>query len=175
MNLRSIRDKAMILRGQRGTTLSELLLGIGIAALFMPIVTAGVFQISRGSVNTTTDIMIQRDLENASSWLTRDLANAQTTNLVDGNPPINTLSASWIDETGWSTPGQETHSASYSLSGTSLQRNYDGVTHTIANNVEGISFSRDGDFITISITSTFRGESESMSYFISPRPDEAIY
>lgn len=160
--------------GQQGLTLIELLVAASIAGIVLPVVAAGIFQITRGTVNVNRDQVIQQAFENASSWLTRDLSLAQTTDVVDEDPAVNSIRVDWVDETGWAVEGSESYYAIYSLSGTVLQRNYNGVTNNVARNVESISFSRSGDLITVSITCTFEGETESLVYFINPRPDEAL-
>ena len=165
----------MSMRGQRGFTLLELLVALGIGALVVPVVVMSIFQVTRGTARINRDLVIQQDMDNASAYFTRDLSQAQTTDLPDNGLPYPSMRVDWIDETGWAGENPA-HYAVYSLSGSDLQREYDGVVSIVGRNVESIEFSRpvDSDFVTVSITSTYGGATENLSYFITPRTDNPL-
>ena len=158
---------------QRGFTLVELLVAIAIAGLIMPVVASGIFQVTRGTVQINRDQVVLQDIDGASAWINRDLSQAQTTNLNDGET-LDTMRVDWVDQTGWAAAGAESHFAEYTLSGTDLLREYDGETQIVARRVANIQFSRSGKFITVAITSTLRDSTVTLSYFITPRSDGAL-
>jgi len=167
---------------QRGFTLVDLLLAIGLLGLLAPVLALSVHNISRQTVSNTTRITALRPLENTGRWMREDIPLAQSTGLAAGIPG-STLTLEWTD---WSDDSQyDTYGASqatyqrnrvtYSLSVTDLQRtlavcsdwdlqgnmcNTSFVTTsilTVARNLEIIQFSRSGDLITIDVTSAPRG------------------
>lgn len=165
-------------RTQAGFTLVEILAALAITGLIVPVVVMSIFQIQRGTVQIRNDVVIQQDIDTAAAYFTRDLSLAQSTNLVCDGSPYATMRVDWIDGTGWGAEsGTTEHSAIYTLSGTELQRNYDGIPQTIARRIKSITFSRDAgtcDFITISIVSTLGQQSEALTYLVAPRTDHPL-
>ena len=129
-----------------------------------------------GTARVNNELVIQQDIDRASSWFNRDLSQAQTTDVVDGNPPVNSMRVDWVDLTGWATTGAESHYVEYDIvSGTTnLKREQDGSSGIVARYVSNIEFSRSGNLITVSITSTFGGGVEKLNYFVTPRTDGAL-
>ena len=160
-------------RGQRGFTLIEILVSMAIGGLLVPVVVAGIFQVTKGTDKINTDLVILQDIDGASAWINRDLSQALTTNLNESET-LNTMRVDWVDLTGWAVEGAESHFAEYTLSGTDLLREYDGQTQIVARRVANIEFSRVGNFVTVAITSTLRDTTESLSYFVTPRTDGAL-
>ena len=162
------------MRGQRGFTLIEVLVMIAIGGMIIPVVVAAIFNIVHGTINIRNDFVVQQDIDGASSWFSRDLSQAQTTDVVDGALPVNQMRVDWIDMTGWAEQGGAGHFVEYTVSGTNLMRNYDGTSNIVARHVADIKFSRSGKFITVAITSTYREQTESLVYFVTPRADGAF-
>ena len=161
---------------QRGFTLIEILVAMAIGGLIMPVVVSAIFQVSTSTARVNTDFVILADIDAASSWFNRDLAQANTTDVLDGAPAVNTMRVDWTDQTGWATEGQEAHYVNYYIeSGTTLlKRDYDGTVSTVARRIADIQFSRSGTFITVTITSSLGGQAETLSYFVTPRADGAL-
>ena len=107
------------MRAERGFTLIELLVAAAIGGLILPVLVTSIFQMTRITTTATKEFVIQLDIVNASSYFTRDLSQAETTDLADG-VPADHMRVDWIDQTGWATEGQEAHFAEYTLSGTTL-------------------------------------------------------
>ena len=84
------------------------------------------------------------------------------------------MRADWIDETGWASAGAESHFAEYTLSGTTVLRNLDGITLVAGKYIDEIQFSRSGKFISVVLTSSLSGHSETLTYYVTPRPDGAF-
>lgn len=177
-----------MMRDQGGFTLIEILLALGIAGIITPVLISMLFQISFGTIEINRDFVVQSDIDTASNLFSLDLSQAQTTDVVDGADPVSSMLVGWVDETGYEmlkegyVVGDEVHCVRYSLSPTDptfLLRNYDGAGYCsdpdagmiVARHVAAIWFSRVGDFITVKITSTYDGDSQALSYFVTPRPE----
>ncbi len=161
--------------GQRGFTVLELLLVVFVVGLVVPVVLTMVIQMSRGTNRINTEMVIQNEVDTASGWFSRDLSQARTTDVADDpDISVNHMRVGWDDKTGWAVPGQEAHYAEYTLSGTNLMRDYDGIPTTVARYVADIQFSRDGDFISVVITSSLSDQGHTLSYFVTPRADAGI-
>ena len=161
-------------RVQRGFTLIEILVAIAVGGLIVPVVVSGIFAVTRGTVQINTDLVILQDIDGASAWIASDLSQALTSDVVDLDPPVDHMRVDWVDQTGWAVEGSESHFAEYTLSGTDLIRDFDGVTQIVARRIADIQFSRSDKFITVAITSTLRNTTESLTYFVTPRADGAL-
>ena len=164
----------MTRRRQRGFTLIEILVAMAIGGLLVPVVVSGIFAVTRGTQQINTNLVILQDIDGASAWINRDLSQALTTDVVSLDPPVDHMRVDWTDLTGWATEGEEPHYAEYTLSGTDLVRDYDGVTQIVARRISDIAFSRVDNYITIAISSTLRDTTETLSYFVTPRTDGAL-
>ena len=160
------------MKTQRGFTLIELLVAAAIAGLIAPVVVSAIFQLTTGTSRVTADLIVQQDLNALSSFISGDISQAQTIDLVDGDPPVSQMRADWIDETGWASSGAEAHFVEYTLSPPTVLRNLDGVTLVAGKYVDDIQFSRNGKFISVVLTSSLSGHSETLTYYVTPRPDE---
>ena len=164
----------MTRRRERGFTLIEILVAMAIGGLLVPVVVSGIFAVTRGTQKINTDLVIMADVDGASSWITRDLSQAQTTDVVSGAPPVDHMRVDWTDLTGWAAEGSEDHYVEYTLSGSELLRDFDGVTQIVARRISTIAFSRVDNFITVVIGSSLRDTTETLSYFVTPRTDGAL-
>ena len=90
------------------------------------------------------------DLGYAGRQVSRDILMAAGSDLVDGAPPVNQLTLSWIE---WYDLAGLPHSVTYELSGSNLDRDYDGVVTTVARNISSIEFARTDRVIEVVVTS----------------------
>ena len=146
---------------------------MAIGGLIVPVVVSGIFTIIRGTDRINANLVVLQDIDGASAWINRDLSQALTTNLNDGET-LPTMRVDWVDQTGWATQSAEAHFVEYTLSGTVLKREYDGADQIVARRIADIQFSRSGKFITVAITSSLRATTESLTYFVTPRTDGAL-
>ncbi len=153
------------LRGQRGFTLVETLLAIGIAAVITGTLATAAFQIFDKSARGQTVLRALQDIQNAGRWIYRDGERAATTDLVDAAPPVDSMSLSWTDD------GQP-HTATYSLSGTELIRDHNSTLTTVARYISAADFSISNRLITVDLTSTPDGSgvSKPITYSVWLRP-----
>lgn len=153
---------------QRGMTLVELLAAIGIAGLIASGIAAAIHSFIIGTSQGQDQLIASHEIQNVSHWITVDAQMAETTDLVDGAPPVDHMTLSWVDRSGG---GQVSHTSSYSLSGAELRRDYDGVVMTVARHISLVEFSITGSLITVTIRSSpGSGTSEEGTYHIYLRP-----
>ncbi|MBI4328978.1 MAG: type II secretion system protein [Chloroflexi bacterium] len=170
------------MRGQRGFTVVELLIAVGVAGALMPLVVSSIFQIIKGTDHVNSKTIVLADVNNASTWINRDLPQGEKlldpatltplVNCATGTQP--SVRAEWSDKTIWGA-GDPLHFAEYRRDpGTTLlQRNYDGAISIVGRYVTNVSFCQDADgLIRVSITST-EGRttpiSKGLSFLVSPR------
>lgn len=141
----------MKLRDQRGITLLETVLSLAIVVLISGPLAMTIHQVVASTRLSSDKTAAYHDLEIASIWIGRDAAMAASTDLVNDAPAVDAMSLSWTEDFGGVvTP----HSSSYYLSGTSLQREYDGSLIAVARNVTDVSFSISNRLLTVVITSS---------------------
>lgn len=134
-------------RNERGVVLLELVVAAGIAALVAGMMTGIIFQLFRTTERGTGSLIALHDVQNATRWISRDVTMAETSDLVDSGPAVQSMTLTWME-------GIELHTVTYSLSGTDLQRTMDGQTGIVARNISSISFSLSNRVITTVIVSS---------------------
>ncbi len=78
----------MIKLEQRGFTIVELLISIGILGIVAPLLAVALFQILHFTERSRAGFEAQADTRNAAGWMSQDIVMAQATDLVVGDPPI---------------------------------------------------------------------------------------
>ncbi len=92
---------------QKGFTLIEMLISIGILGIIAPLLVVALFQILTFTERGRAGFEAQADTRNASSWMSQDIVMAQETNLfsvgpLDLKPPIANPDCAGA-ETDWAT------------------------------------------------------------------------
>lgn len=152
------------LSGQHGVTLVELLVATAIASIILGVMARAwdvIFQ-SQGAGDALVSASV--DLQNATYWITLDGQMAQATDLVDGAPPVSSMTLTW---------GGGSQTSAYSLSGTELRRNRNGTVKTIAWNVSSAGFSLQGRIITVTLYLVPPGKwglSQQATFYVRLRP-----
>lgn len=154
------------IRRQDGFTLVEILMALGIAAMISGVIGTAIFQILDRSARGGEMVRALNDIQNAGQWLYLDGERAETTNLVENDPPVTSMVLNWVAD------GQG-HTASYSISGTELVRDHNGALTTVARYVSNADFSISNRLITVNLTSTpgSTGASKDITYNIWLRPN----
>lgn len=156
--LRAPKILKKLIASSTGFTLLEVAVALGIMSLAVGMVGTAIFQTQSIQRYWQDDAIATKDLRHSGSWLARDVLNAETTNLVDGNPPVNTVTVNWTDSASVS------HTAIYSLSGTTLMRNFDGVQNVLADRVVSVGFSLSSKVLTFSLeVQSSRGGTETIN------------
>ncbi|MFH0913819.1 MAG: hypothetical protein V1849_00835 [Chloroflexota bacterium] len=76
------------MRSEKGFSTAELVIGIAIAALVVSAASTAIFQVLRGTDRTNDHLTVNRQVENAAFWITRDTQIAEgafTDNLTSPN------------------------------------------------------------------------------------------
>ena len=154
------------IRRQDGFTLVEILVALGIAALITSVIGTAIFQILDRSARGGETVRALNDIQNAGQWLYLDGERAETTDLIENDPPVNSMILNWVAD------GQS-HTATYTISGTELERDHNGTVTTVARYVSNAEFSISNRLITVSLTSTpgSTGASKDITYNVWLRPN----
>ncbi len=135
-------------KSQKGIILAELLITSIITATIIGGLSAAMYAIISVTQHGNDETSALHDIQNASYWISRDAQMASTTNLVGGAPGVPSVTLGWVDNYG------NSHSSSYQLQGTELQRTYDGAIRTVGLYISSIEFSITGNVLTFHTTST---------------------
>lgn len=136
---------------QKGMTLLELMAAMAIMVLVMVGALAVIFQEYGGTDIAKTKVTAAHEISNAARRISQDGMMAENTNLMEEVDPVNQLTLNWIERYDFA---NIPHSSNYTLYGTELRRNYDGVETTVARNISQLEFSQSGDLLTVSISCT---------------------
>ncbi len=163
---------------RRGFTLLEVLLAVAVAGLVMPLVVSSIFQIFQGTGRIRDDTVVLADIDNVSAWISRDLSQAQQTDLSTCPTTQSTVRADWIDETDWGSASPQHFAEYYIEPGTTLlKRNYDGTVGIVGRNVTAISLCQEASgLIHMDITVSAEGAdptTKTLVYYISLRPERS--
>ena len=92
---------SLLNRNQRGFTLVELVMAIGVTGVFMAGIGAAVFQVFDVNTRSTTHMVAVKEVENAVHWITRDAERAQysdnATYSISGSFE-DSLTLSWVND-----------------------------------------------------------------------------
>ena len=133
---------------QRGMTLIETIIALGISSVIILALTAAVYTIMNVTGRGNAEIMALRDVQSAAFWISNDTQMASDVTLEGGGDPAEGMTVEWTDYSG------SPHSSIYSLSDTQLLRNYDDTTSVIAQYVSLAEFSVTDEVLTYTIVST---------------------
>ncbi|MBI4185981.1 MAG: prepilin-type N-terminal cleavage/methylation domain-containing protein [Chloroflexi bacterium] len=161
---------------QKGFTLIELLLAMAVGAMIMTGIVLAIFQVSWGTDRSNSQVVALADVAQAAHRIKKDLIMAQSTDLIDGNPvPQSSISLTWIDYTLFTSSSATAHASSYLLSGTLLQRTYDGTVSIVGRNITSLGFTQNGRVINVAITATgpkIQQRQETLQFSVHMRPEE---
>lgn len=144
--------------GQKGFTLVELLLALAIGSVITMGTMVSIQQVLIGTDRSNSQVVALADVNRAVMAIKKDLMLTQSANITD--IPQSSVRLSWIDYTGFSSDNWTSHSSTYILSGTNLQRTYDGVTSIIGRHIKSVGFTKNGRVISVVITAAGSGASK---------------
>jgi prepilin-type N-terminal cleavage/methylation domain-containing protein len=159
------------IHGQRGFTMLELVVAMGITSIIMGAATTVLYQIITVNSRTTARMTAVQQVQNVTHFMVRDFEMALPSSIqVNPSPgPGIKLTLEWVD---WNT--NHNHVVQYSMDNTgNLVRQYDsGSQVTVAHYIASLNTSIDstsGEYI-VTITSTIEGSSaEQREIRIKPR------
>lgn len=124
---------------------------LAIVAIISVPLTSSIHLIVSNTRMTSDKVTAHQDLEIATTWIGRDAAMAVSTDLVNGAPGVDAMDLTWIEDFGGVVVP---HSVSYYISGTNLQREYDGNLITVARNITVVNFSMNNGLLTAVLASS---------------------
>ncbi|MEW6034288.1 MAG: prepilin-type N-terminal cleavage/methylation domain-containing protein [Chloroflexota bacterium] len=136
---------------RRGMTLVEVLVACAITAVLIGGLGVAIYSIITVTERGNAESGALQDVQKAAYWISNDAQMTWTTGLLDGGPAVDNVTLNWSDGDG------DSHSSSYWLSGTKLQRNYDGNVTTAAWYVTSVEFTISGDVLAFRVESTLPG------------------
>ena len=131
--------------GERGITLLETLIAIGIMTMALTMVGGPLFGALATDDEWREDVSATAAWRRAGASVAKDGANAETTSLADGAEPVAAATLSWTDSSA------VPHAATYALADAKLTRTLDGAPLVVARQVVDVDFSRSGDLMTFTI------------------------
>ena len=141
----------LINKNQRGITLIELLIAVGIAGIITGAITMTLFQVYAGNARSSNHMTAVRQVQNAGYWISRDAQMAQVISTEDNpnTPEIEVLILNWM---GWeyNCGGSDTCISSYEV-----RYKYDAVNKKLWRHEE--------------ITTT---QYDSAGHLVDPQPDD---
>ena len=162
---------------QRGMTLIELVVAMGIAGFVVAGAAAVIFQLVTVSARSSDYMTAYTEVQNAGFSVSRDALQAEEVSVVDDPETleIELLTLDWIDWEG------DAHQVVYTLEDDSgglkeLWRTYsiDGVTQEtirVARYIDlGTSSSWDENVLTLVVTAQVGDETATRTYNVEPRP-----
>ena len=138
---------------QRGMTLIEILMALGISGVIIGGLAASIYAITSVTGRGNAEITLLRDIQSASHWISNDVRMARDVTLTGGVPANGII-------LGWDDSQENPHSCTITRTGKELIRNLDGVSSTIAWNVSSVEFSMNDDVLTYALTSETEGRWE---------------
>lgn len=172
---------------QRGFTLIELVLAMAVSGLLVATATAAIYQTVKSEAKNNGTAIALTDIDRAVHWLTQDTGQGQTTDLIDGAPPVSSMTLWWQDLTSWALEDEAvSHYVTYCFnqdctdppcdaeSTRELRRDCDGEITTVGKYLTTVEFSLDGRIITVTLTSSapsYPNESETRTYKLYLRPE----
>ena len=146
---------------QKGFTLVELLFTMALSSVILAGTVVSIHQVVLGTGRSSSQAVALTDVSQAAVAIKKDLMVTQSTNLTDGDPvPKSSVMLRWTDYTGFESENETNHFSSYFLSGTELQRTYDGTLSIVGRNITSISFTQEGRSIDVEITATGPGAAQ---------------
>jgi len=160
----------MLRKNQKGITLIEVVVSTAIAAALIGAFVTITFSIFRHTESSNAHMAAATNTENAAHLIIKDGQMAQTTDLIPGAAPVNTVRLSWIDPVYKEHKPYENHeivsvnlhAIVYSLSGNNLQRSESvnggaPAVRTVARYMTSVGFSQPADvtrLFKVSLTSS---------------------
>jgi prepilin-type N-terminal cleavage/methylation domain-containing protein len=179
-----MKERDARVKTQRGFTLVELVMAMGVGALIAAAAGTSIYQVINVNSRSTARMTAIKQVENAVDSISRDAEMAQ---FAENAAPVSShsigtspdLTVTWDHSTFGGTMG----SATYAQNGNTLQRTFtpsggSATTNTVAQHIDfgsgatTWSFSNSiqtGPLLSFKVTATVNGISESRSFQIVPR------
>lgn len=177
----------MMTSKQRGFTLLDLVVGLGMSAMLVPVIVGATFNIARGTDRANSKTVALADIDSASRWINLDLSMAQDVLDLATLDPLATcetgtspsMRIEWLDLSDWAAANPAHYSEYHIAPGTTLLlRNYDGAVSIVARHITSLSFCQNASgIVELDMASSF-GDStpinKALTFYVEPRTDGAL-
>ncbi|MHB1296727.1 MAG: PulJ/GspJ family protein [Anaerolineae bacterium] len=152
---------------ERGFTMLELLLVVGISSIIMSGLVMALYQMNRVTRLQHDSLTANHQIQSASVMLNRDVVGA-----VSGSVSGSTLTLAIDEHTAGSLAAPTTHTVTYTYdAGTGrLTRQEDGQSTVVASNLSSVSFTWNATSVEVGLTSDVNGEERSTTLLLDRRP-----
>ncbi len=177
----------MMASKQRGFTLLDLVVVVGMTALLAPIIVSATFNIVRGTDRVNSKTVALADIDSASTWINLDLSLAQDVLDLATLDPLATcgtgsspsMRIEWLDLSDWAGPNPEHFSEYHIAPGTTLLlRNYDGTVRIVARHITSLSFCQNANGIAQMDLAATLGDStpttKTLTFHVEPRAEATL-
>ena len=144
---------------QKGFTLIEVLVVLAVGSVILVGIVLSIHQVVWGTGRTNSQVVALTNVNYAALFIRKDIQMSQNTDLPDG-VPRSSVRLSWTDYTGFEPEDERKHVCTYALSGTDLQRTYDGTPSIAGRNITSVTFTEDAQddrVVNVVITATGTG------------------
>ncbi len=143
------------MRDERGMTLVEILVALAIAGLITGTLVTAIYQIYQVTGWGSNQMRVQHDLQNAATWLNRDVVSASSAEVTDSQMVLTI--PYYPSGSSIYTPTIRTITYTFSAPERILARDSVTSTVTVARHVEDVAFSGT-DTVTSAITITLTSQ-----------------
>jgi len=160
-----------MIRDERGMTLVEILVALAITGLITGTLVTAIYQIYQVTGWGSNQMRVQHDLQNAATWLNRDVVSASSAHIASASQMTLTLPyvGSIITDTV-----SRVITYTFSITDSTLTRDSDDSTLIVARHVNSFIPSPTGtvtSVITITITSQAGDVTRSATLHLDMRPE----
>lgn len=147
--LPNIRFRRRSSSNQRGFTLIELMVSVGIMSALGGVIATSSFAMLRAQTDTNANAQVAIEVSKSTRWFSRDVHRAASSDIVDLAPAVSTADFTWFE-------GGTMTTCNYSVNGgdNTLERSCNGLTTKVANGISALQFTRSGNLITTAYTVT---------------------
>jgi len=172
----TLRRSASGLVKNEGFTVVEMLVAVAITSLLVPAITSSMIQIMKGTDRNNNENVALADMDNVSLWMSRDLTQADSTDLVDCSVGTQTsVRIDWLDQSTWASEDPYHYANYYIQPGTTkLMRDQDGSLATVGRHVTGLTACEVAlsGAVTLNLTTTAEGTNsatKTLYIIVTPR------
>jgi len=170
-------------KGQRGFTLLELILVIGLTGIIAAAITGAILGVFNTDARTRNDMTAVYQVRNAGKLVSQDALQAQTVSVTGGSnfflqlkwtdwatSVTNNVTYTLVDMSGGLKILWRMHYIDSALNSTTKVAEYIDVTIDPGTGKPKTNCSYAGDVVTFTVTATVGGQSETRVYQVTPRP-----
>jgi len=161
-----------MIRDERGMTLVEILVALAITGLITGILVTAIYQIYQVTGWGSNQMRVQHDLQNAATWLNRDVVSAYSAHIVSASEM--TLTIPYVDSMITDTVNTRVITYTFSITDSILTRDCGDSTLIVARHAISFIPSPTGmvtSAITITIISQASDVVQSATLHLDMRPE----